>query len=1076
MAGPQIAFSTPGYARLASLVAGVLFCATTSVAQMPGPAAAPAAGPVVTPRAEEPNVVDVRIKGQVNVPLKKITSNVHIRAGRPYDQRLVEDDVRRLNQTRMFIRVKSYTRRVPEGIVVIFELLERPTLHYVKFIGNVEKSDKTLRDKGDIKTGQALDPIALEESRRKIEDYYHEKGFSKARVTLTEGTAPTDHGAVFLIDEGPKQYIKDVLFQGNTIDSADRLKTQIDSKPPILGLFGGEFDRKKIEEDKHKLIAYYRGLGFFLAKIGYGFEFSEDQTQVTINYVIDEGPRYKIRNLTIAGNTRITEADLSEKLKLKPGAFFNQAEMNIDVQRLQDKYGQIGYVFAKVDAENRLLETPGQLDLVYKIDEGARYVVGRIDVKIKGDIPRTRLVAVLNLISLRPGDVVNSRELHASERRLLASGLFKTEAKEGVKPKIAYAPPDKETEVARQSSDADPNYRGQSPDRLLNLELQGEMAPEHPQQAVPACPPPGQQPGYGPPPQASPAVWTHGPQDVPPTWTPQPAPAYSPGQFSGAIPQQIAPQPQPSTPPQASGPVRWTSYYQGYGDSGRSMADINSLPTAAPAPAPVYNPAPIYAPAPAPNYTPVPNYTPAPSYTPAPQPTQPSADYPGQPARPAYAGTPPAAESLPYSSNPPGYGAPPPSYTPGPYAPGPILSPVPGPASGLGPGSEAPGQLPVNGGLQLPTDSLFSQLGAPNASRPLNMTADTQEADTGKLMFGVGVNSDAGLIGTISLNERNFDITKWPTSFDDFRDGYAFRGNGEQFNVQLMPGTVVQNYSVNWHNPHLNDTDVTFGLGGYYFDRIYTDWTEERVGGNVSLGYQLTHDLSGSLSFRGERITVFNPSTIYCPELNAVMGHENAAFGFGAKLAHDTRDNAFLATEGHLLSFSFEQVIGTYQYPHGELGVQQFFTLYQHPDGSQRHVLSFVGKVMATGDQTPIYDTYYAGGFSSIRGFSFRGVSPLDANTGVAIGGDAEVLACAEYMFPITADDVLRGVVFCDTGTVEQQFWHWSDNYRVAPGFGLRITIPQMGPAPIALDVGFPIAYQPGDRINNFSFFIGFGK
>jgi outer membrane protein assembly factor BamA len=38
-----------------------------------------------------------------------------------------------------------------------------------------------------------------------------------------------------------------------------------------------------------------------------------------------------------------------------------------------------------------------------------------------------------------------------------------------------------------------------------------------------------------------------------------------------------------------------------------------------------------------------------------------------------------------------------------------------------------------------------------------------QEANTGSLMFGTGVNSDSGITGSIKLNERNFDIRSGPT-------------------------------------------------------------------------------------------------------------------------------------------------------------------------------------------------------------------------------------------------------------------------------------------------------------------------
>jgi outer membrane protein insertion porin family len=94
----------------------------------------------------------------------------------------------------------------------------------------------------------------------------------------------------------------------------------------------------------------------------------------------------------------------------------------------------------------------------------------------------------------------------------------------------------------------------------------------------------------------------------------------------------------------------------------------------------------------------------------------------------------------------------------------------------------------------------------------------------------------------------------------------------------------------------------------------------------------------------------------------------------------------------------------------------------------------------------------------------------------MVIGGDFEWLNSIQYLFPITADDMLRGVVFVDGGTIEPSSKQWTDNFRVAPGFGLRITVPMMGPAPIALDFAFPVASGPGDQREIFSFFVGFNR
>jgi outer membrane protein insertion porin family len=127
-----------------------------------------------------------------------------------------------------------------------------------------------------------------------------------------------------------------------------------------------------------------------------------------------------------------------------------------------------------------------------------------------------------------------------------------------------------------------------------------------------------------------------------------------------------------------------------------------------------------------------------------------------------------------------------------------------------------------------------------------------------------------------------------------------------------------------------------------------------------------------------------------------------------------------------------------------------------------------------SGSHTPIYERYFAGGFSTIRGFDFRGASPV--NGGVSVGGNFKFLTSVEYMFPLTADDMLKGVAFCDLGTVEEEIAMYSNSFRVSPGIGLRIAVPMLGPAPLALDLAFPINYADTDQIQNFSFFLGMGR
>ena len=89
----------------------------------------------------------------------------------------------------------------------------------------------------------------------------------------------------------------------------------------------------------------------------------------------------------------------------------------------------------------------------------------------------------------------------------------------------------------------------------------------------------------------------------------------------------------------------------------------------------------------------------------------------------------------------------------------------------------------------------------------------------------------------------------------------------------------------------------------------------------------------------------------------------------------------------------------------------------------------------------------------------------------------ARYLGVVEYgVFSLALTVALLAAPFCDFGTTERQLAVNWDNYRVSPGLGLRLNIPALGPAPLALDFAIPIAHAPTDRIQNFSFFMGFGR
>ena len=358
---------------------------------------------------------------------------------------------------------------------------------------------------------------------------------------------------------------------------------------------------------------------------------------------------------------------------------------------------------------------------------------------------------------------------------------------------------------------------------------------------------------------------------------------------------------------------------------------------------------------------------------------------------------------------------------------------------------------------------------------PIDLDVMLEEAQTGRIMFGVGVNSDSGLLGNIVIDEQNFDLFRWPTKLDDWRNGTAFRGAGQQFRLEALPGTELQRYSMSFAEPYLFNSSVSFGLSAFYYERQYLNWDERRWGARTSLGYIFPEkpDLSTTFSTRYEEINILDPTVPTPPVLQEVVG-ENQLIAFRWDVMHDTRDNAFLPSEGHLIELAFDQAIGTWQYPTFVLDGRQYFVMRQRPDGSGRHTLGLAGTFGVTGSDTPIYDNFYAGGFATIRGFFFRGASPKVGD--VIVGGHLQALTSVEYLFPLTASDNVFGAFFVDAGTVERNISiDWS-NVRISPGFELRLNVPALGPVPLALGFAVPVQRAPTDRIRNFHFFVGVSR
>ena len=440
----------------------------------------------------------------------------------------------------------------------------------------------------------------------------------------------------------------------------------------------------------------------------------------------------------------------------------------------------------------------------------------------------------------------------------------------------------------------------------------------------------------------------------------------------------------------------------------------------------------------------------------------------------AYA-SPPGYSSPPGPTVPPSYGSPP-GYSSQPNGPagsalgppvasGPPSMPAPTPYPNAAPYSNLPPGM--TGNEIFPPTPVAPPL---PAVREADLVINGYPARTGRLMFGGAVNSSAGVTGQITIDERNFDITRFPRSFQDLVSGTAFRGAGQTLRVEAVPGSQFQRYTAQFADPNLlGYLPISMSVSGFLYDRRFDDWDEERAGGRLAFGYRITPDLSLSAGVSAQNVEISNLRIAGLPEFEEVRG-DNDLYSGEISLRHDTRDSPIQPSQGHYLELTFEETFGSFDYAKFDTEYRTYFLLGQRADGSGKQTLSYALRAGFSGEETPIFENFFAGGYATMRGFEFRGASPTIA--GVEVGGRFQFLNTVEYMFPLTADDAFRGVAFVDFGTVEREIEMDAEDFRVAPGVGLRVAIPMLGPAPLAFDFAFPVAKAATDEERIFSFYM----
>lgn len=366
-----------------------------------------------------------------------------------------------------------------------------------------------------------------------------------------------------------------------------------------------------------------------------------------------------------------------------------------------------------------------------------------------------------------------------------------------------------------------------------------------------------------------------------------------------------------------------------------------------------------------------------------------------------------------------------------------------------------------------------------------DVLVQVEETNTGSLTFGAAVSSDAGLVGRIAFNQRNFDLADTPDTAGEFFSGRSFRGGGQTFQIEALPGEDVQTYSISLTEPYLLESDYSTTVAGFYRTRDYSEYDEERFGGRVAFGRRFGSRWNASFPLRIESVNLSDIEPDMPVDVFAVED-QNWITGAGITLSRSSLDDSFRPGKGSKIELGVEQVGalgGDFTFTAFRAEHQIFFTVNED-FGGRKTVLSFntrAGYIPQGQDDTPVYERFYMGG-QSFRGFRFRNIAPKGIRNDNKQVGDDPVGGTWMFFFGPEIKQPLFGTAigdsaqelelavagFIDTGTVLEEIGF--DEYRVTAGVGLRLYIPQLSPAPLAFDFGFPLVSEESDRERVFSF------
>jgi outer membrane protein insertion porin family len=375
-------------------------------------------------------IKDIRFEGLKSVRPSELNDAVESYKGLPFTDSVFQEIQGTLNSLEYFeLITPTAIPADPEGngVIILFRVVERPTVSRITFVGNSGVRRRELMDAIATKVKDVANTMIIHSDETAVLNKYREKGFPDAQVRSE--TKPDRDGSVeifFYITEGEKITVTNIYFEGNRIFSSSSLRGQLSMKARGVGPGrSGAFQEAKLIADREALNRYYRDKGYLDAEVADVVQdISKDakgNNNMVITYRIYEGRQYTFSGITFEGNDIFTDEQLQKLVRSVPGEIANASRIEMDLQRVANLYFENGYIYNSIDREETRNTDEGRISYVVKIVERGRAHIENI--VIRGN-KKTKDHVILREIPLESGDIYSNTKVMTGFRNLMNLQYF----------------------------------------------------------------------------------------------------------------------------------------------------------------------------------------------------------------------------------------------------------------------------------------------------------------------------------------------------------------------------------------------------------------------------------------------------------------------------------------------------------------------------------------------------------------------------------------------------------------------------------------------------------------------------